>query len=1026
MKQSLPILLTRRDVIRTSAAAALGMMLSDVPAMAGPFTREEFDRLVPADKKLDKAWVDSLFAKGTPQLLEGEQLKYVGMPVGGIGAGQVYLSGDGRLTHWDIFNNTPGTNQAHYAKPFSPAGPFEQGFALNVGGKTVALDQAGFAKVTFRGEYPIGVVKYEDPAQPVAVMLEAFSPFIPLATDDSNLPATVMSYTLRNTSAAAIDAEIVGTLQNAACIGLKTAAGVLRNRIVQNDASAMLVCSVEAPADAKKDHRPDIEFENWSKPTYEGWDVEGTAFGKGPIDKKQIPKYQGDVGGDSPRVVNSHASADGATVGEKDKATGRLLSKEFTIEREFIKFFIGGGQGPEGSRHGLNLLIDGKSVLRAAGHNDNKMSLATFDVRPYVGKKAKLELIDAEGVEWCNIGLGRITFTDHPDGGVPLVDRPDFGTMALAVLGNGERVVSADETAGTGTKLVGQVGRKLHLEAGQSVTVNFVVAWHMPNLSIKGKLGNVGRYYASRFASADVVIEHVIKDFDRLATQTRLWRDTWYDSSLPVWFLDRTFLNTSILASSTTYLFKDRRYYGDEGVGCCPGTCGHVYHYAHAAGRLFPDLERDLRQRVDFGLAMKDDGAIRFRAEYNDGPAVDGQAGTILRALREHQMSAGDEFLKQNWPAIKKATNWLINKDENADGLIESNQHNTLDADWFGKVAWLSGLYLSSLSAAAVMADRMGDKEFAGTCRSILKTGSENLVRELFDGDYFINRVDPAHANAINSGTGCEIDQVFGQSWAFQVGLPRVLPVEQTRKALASLWRYNFAPDVGPYREANKPGRWYAMPGEAGLLMCTFPRKDWDFEKAVGKGHRGFAGYFNECMNGFEYQAAGHMIWEGMVTEGLAITRAVHDRYSPERRNPWNEVECGDHYARSMASYGVYLAACGFEYDGPAGRIGFAPRLTPNDFKCAFTAAQAWGTFSQKQNAQTLTADVTVRYGRLRLTTLKLGEVGKNSPARVSASVAGKDVPVKLSTNDAGAEIAFAEEIILEAGQTLTLSLTGA
>ena len=117
------------------------------------------------------------------------------------------------------------------------------------------------------------------------------------------------------------------------------------------------------------------------------------------------------------------------------------------------------------------------------------------------------------------------------------------------------------------------------------------------------------------------------------------------------------------------------------------------------------------------------------------------------------------------------------------------------------------------------------------------------------------------------------------------------------------------------------------MPGEAGLLMCTFPRSDWDYDQAKGKGAEWAAGYFNECMNGFEYQVAGHMIWEGMVTEGLAVTRAVHDRYHPSRRNPWNEVECGDHYARSMASYGVFLAACGFEYHGPKGHLGFAPRV---------------------------------------------------------------------------------------------------
>src|SRR5262249_18635877 len=156
--------------------------------------------------------------------------------------------------------------------------------------------------------------------------------------------------------------------------------------------------------------------------------------------------------------------------------------------------------------------------------------------------------------------------------------------------------------------------------------------------------------------------------------------------------------------------------------------------------------------------------------------------------------------------------------------------------------------------------------------------------------------------NVLGSYDGCEIDQVFGQHWAFQVGLGRIMNRDNVLSALWSLWKYNFTPDVGPYRSVHKEGRWYAMPGEAGVLMNTHPKgKEPEFAKDTNAG---FAGYFNECMTGFEYQVAGHMLWEGLVQEGLAVTRAVHDRYQPARRNPFNEIECGDHYARAMASYG--------------------------------------------------------------------------------------------------------------------------
>ena len=363
--------------------------------------------------------------------------------------------------------------------------------------------------------------------------------------------------------------------------------------------------------------------------------------------------------------------------------------------------------------------------------------------------------------------------------------------------------------------------------------------------------------------------------------------------------------------------------------------------------------------------------------------------------------------------------------DLNGDGLIEGKQHNTLDADWYGPVAWLSSLYLAALRAGEQMAREMGEDAFVEQCRQIFDKGRVAIVERLFDGEYFVNRADPRHPEAINSGTGCHIDQVFGQSWAYQVGLGRVLPEKETQAALQSLWRYNFTPDVGPYRETNKPGRWYAMPGEGGLLMCTFPRADWSYDKAKGKGADWAAGYFNECMNGFEYQVAGHMIWEGLVTEGLAITRMVHDRYHAARRNPWNEVECGDHYARSMASYGVYLAACGYGYHGPQGRLSFAPRVTPENFRAAFTTAEGWGTFSQKRDGGKQTATIELKAGRLVLNSLEFAVPENATPTQVTVTAAaGQAFSTTVEATAGRVQIAFAAPVTLVAGQTLQVSLS--
>jgi uncharacterized protein (DUF608 family) len=1012
----------RRAFLKRAGFAAGLLAFHPWPAMAGPFTREDFEHLVPADKKLRPEWVQSLFDRGTPEVLRGSEGKFVGMPVGGIGAGQLYLGGDGRLWRWDIFNQSIQTGAEHYASPLTPSSPLSQKFSLTIGGAIRTLDGAGFSDVAFRGEYPIGRVEYADANLPVAVQLEAFSPFIPLNADDSGLPATILQFTLRNTSAAPVEVTLSGQLENGVCLNHRGQEGLLRNRVLRETGLTTLLCSAEKtkPPLAR---RPDIVFEDWDKETYDGWKVEGTAFGAGPIKKSDIPSYQGDVAGDTARVVNSHASAPGHSVEEKDRAVGKLSSREFAIERHFITFWIGGGKARSNSRLGLTLFVDGNPAQTAAGQDDNQMTLAHFDVRAFAGKTARLEILDDATGGWGNIGVGKIVFTDQIPNAGPLEELPDFGTMSLALLGEPADQNSGDATAPFTDKLSGALGRNLRLAPGQSAAVTFVLAWHFPNLSLDGPLQKAGRHYATRFPSAHAVAQYVANHFDRLAGDTRLWRDTWYDSTLPFWFLDRTFLNTSILATSTCHRFANGRFYGWEGVGCCEGTCGHVYHYAHAAARLFPELERRTRETVDFGLALQPDGAIHFRGEFNDFPAVDAQAGTILRALREHQMSADAAFLKRNWPKIKLAMQWLMAKDANGDGLIESNQHNTLDTDWFGPVAWLSGLYLSALAAAAQMADEIGDAEFARRCRSVLEPGQKNFVEQLFDGEYFINKVDPKHLDAINSGTGCEIDQVFGQSWAFQVGLPRVLPRQETCSALQSLWRYNFSPNVGPYRDVYKQGRWYALAGEAGLLMCSFPRRDWDYAQAKGKGSEWAAGYFNECMNGFEYQAAGHMLWEGLTLEGLAVTRAVHDRYHASRRNPWNEVECGDHYARSMASYGVYLAACGFEYHGPKRHIGFAPKLSPENFKCAFTAAEGWGAYSQNTASGKPKAEIALRWGRLKLKTITL-DFPEAATRAVKVALLGNILPAHLDRRGSRVVISLDREVEIAAGQSLDISFT--
>lgn len=1041
----------RREFLTILGAGAAAALAGGLPASGGHATPPPFDQLIPPDKKLPPDWVRSLTARGEPEVYRGQELTMIGMPIGGIGAGQVYLGGDGRLLHWDIFNQPtpPEYSQPMYARPVTPTSPIDQGFAIRIkaGGKsqTRALDRTGFSDITFRGEYPIGFVEYRDPACPAAVSLEAFSPFIPLSTDDSSLPATVMQFKVRNTGPEKIEGDLAGWIENAVCRHTgQPGEGVRRNSLVPPERWHFLECRAEpAPEADRPAKRPDIVFDDFEKDSYEGWTVTGTAFGAGPVEISKIPSYQGDVGGQGKRVVNSHASAPGGNVAEKDAATGTLTSRPFVLERNYITFLIGGGAHKD--KTCINLRVDDKVVLSATGKNDNRMLPHSFDVRPWAGKTAVLQIVDDEKGGWGNIGIDDIVLSDERRGPAPaLAERTDFGTMGLAILdaadggqgassipdGPRPECVFADAGLASGPdadrpfgrKLTGAVGRRFTLEPGKETTVTFIVVWHFPNLHANAGPQRVGNHYAVRFKDAAAVAAYVVRNFESLASQTRQWRQTWYDSTLPWWFLTRTFVNTSILASATCQRWGNGRLWGWEGVGCCTGTCTHVWQYAHAAARIFPELERSVRELQDFGIGFDEKtGMIAMRGEFGRDYATDGQAGRILSAYREHQMSANDAFLKRNWPRIRKATEFLIRHDPDQDGIIEDGQPNTLDTAWFGPIAWISGLYLASLRAAEEMARDAGDPDFARLCRGIFDAGSKKIVGLLFNGEYFIQKPDPAHPEAMKSGSGCEIDQVLGQSWAFQVDLGRIFPEKETRQALASLWKYNFTLDVGPFRAVNKGGRWYAMPGEGGLIMCTFPKGGG--EDAGGKAPDWAVGYFNECMNGFEYQVAGHMIWEGLVQEGLAVTRALHDRYHPSRRNPYNEIECGNHYARSMASYGIFLAACGYEHHGPKGHLGFAPRLGADDFRAPFTTAEGWGTFTQKRTAAGQQAAVEMKSGRLRLKTFALGLPEKAQPKSVKVTLGGKTLAATHAVEADRVVATLAEDAIIPTGGKLEVAV---
>jgi uncharacterized protein (DUF608 family) len=1017
---------SRRDFL-AAGTGALALSLVETGGLPAAPTKPGMHH-VPEDKNLAPGWVEKLFARGTSKFYRGDELTCIGMPVGGLCTGQLYLRGDGTLADWHIFNHEHFTGYGETCyRTYTPTTPLEQGFALYVEpkeGKPIhrTLDRAGFPGVEFVGEYPIGRVRYtraaDDPL-PVEVSLEAFSPFIPLDARESGTPGTVLRFTLRNTSKQEVRVILGGWLQNVVCrqhAGKYPAQGV--SSIVRAPGRTTLLLSARESIRPRpgRVRRPEV-FEDFESGTYGGWEKTGTAFGDKPA-TGTLPNQQPVTGFGGKYLVNTYRGG--------DQSTGTLTSPEFAVRRPYINFKIGGGQHP--GRTCINLLMDGKVVRTATGKNNEKLEWDFWYVRNLRGNKARIQIMDQETDGWGHINIDDIQFADAPPADMKiarLTDQPDFGTLALSVLDEDAKsalrdfprllatgaVESLDQSHAfpLGANHTGGLANLVTLRPGEARDVVFLLTWHFAG-------GDHGRRYGAWFADASAVAQHLQDNLDRLTRLTRLFHATYYDSTLPHWFLDRILMPISTLATDTCQWWRNGRFWAWEGVGCCHGTCTHVWNYAQAMARLFPELERSARTMQDLGPAFHPDGRVGFRGEDPTQPyAADGQCGTVLKCYREHLMSANDGFLRKNWPRIKKVMEYEIGRDGNGDGIIEDKQWNTFDLDFVGPNTFVGSLYLAALLAAARMAELVGDGPFAGRCRAIAAKGSAWTAKHLWNGEYFIQRLPKGADTKFQYGDGCLSDQLFGQNWADQLGLGPIYSHEQVRAALKAVHRYNWAPDVAAQNKAFPPQRWFARPGEAGLFVCTWPHGDRFKEPVL---------YRDEVWTGGEYQLASHLVYEGMIREGLSIVRGIHDRYDGRRHNPWNEVECGDHYARAMASWGCLTGLSGYEYDGPAGLLGFAPRWQADNFKAFFTAAEGWGSITQTRQEKSQENGIVVRHGQVRVREVRC-EVPEGAKLRQLRLLVGqRAVEGQVAQEGRQVTLTLAAPAVLKAGQELTVRLT--
>lgn len=519
----------------------------------------------------------------------------------------------------------------------------------------------------------------------------------------------------------------------------------------------------------------------------------------------------------------------------------------------------------------------------------------------------------------------------------------------------------------------GSLGIMHDLEPGESRDFEFVLAWSFPNRhrSWRGHIvpdgrteeGVVRNRYATLWPDAWAAASHLHRELPHLEATTLAFVEALYGGTLDPVIADAVGANIAAARSTTAFVVETPSpELGDGPVfaawegsfdhgGSCEGTCTHVWSYAQTVAWLFPSLERSAR-RVEFLLETDADGAQKFRSNrvfggpsWFMGPAVDGQLGTFLRLHREWRFSGDDAFLGEVWPAAVRTLEHAVREwDRDGDGLLDGELHNTYDIEFHGIDPLANGMFAAALRAGARMAAHLGETERAADWLGRADVVARGMDEVLWNGEYYRQVIDDVDTHRYQYGEGVLSDQLLGQFHAWINGLGDLLPRERLRSALTAVVEHNHRADLTAHESTQ---RVYALNDEGGLLLASWPRG--------GRPAIPFV-YSDEVWTGIEHQVAASLVYAGLTDDALLVERTLRARYGGDTRNPWNEIECGNHYARSLASWGLLLAFSGAQWDAPARALSFDPAQA-GPFRSLFTAGDAWGRVEIDGDELTLHVD---------------------------------------------------------------------
>lgn len=562
---------------------------------------------------------------------------------------------------------------------------------------------------------------------------------------------------------------------------------------------------------------------------------------------------------------------------------------------------------------------------------------------------------------------------------------------------------------------------------GRRAVVNhsFAAVWHFPNRyaqsphepAHRGRPTPAarleGHYYSNFFSSAADVAAYVARHRRTLRHRTMAFLDAFYSSSIDPIVLDQinAQLNTFVTSS---WLTKDGNFGILEGIDPYHSYAGlatmDVAMYGGVcAAALFPELDRAMlraHQRFQSERGTVAHSITRNFAEVVprelEGKRIDMPAQFAYMALRAYFWSGDEEFLRNIWPSVKKALDYVLReRDHNGDCLpdMEGIMCSYDNFPMYGASSYVGGQFLAAVAAAVVAAERVGDAETTARYRDVLARGARAFDEKLWNGEYYRLYNDVGGTRG-DKNEGCLADQLVGE-WAAQLcGLHLPLKRAHVTRALKAIMTRNFHPVYGV-----RNCRW---PGDGFL-------HDVDKDTWVDQA--------NTVWSGVEFALAALLLYYGQWRDALRIVKAVDARY-----RHWgmffDHQEFGGHYYRAMSAWSLVNATLGLAIGEHV--YTFAPRLPDNELRVLFAHAHGIAVYHHQRNVRRHEIALEMVSGVFTARELHVAVPGKHAHSVKLTIEGNKRVPPRWQWDQDGdmLRIKFARPLRVSEGAAMCITVT--